>query len=465
MFKKLIYKFYFLAFLLSMVFLFTGYLVSGGLESSHLLFGAALFFLISLIIFFKQVVRPINKLSYVMEKARGGNYGTRFVPKGNDEIARLGSAFNEMLGMIDNKIVLLADSEKGLQEKLTHLKTLVSERTQKLQEEIRSRKEAEADLKTNRAKDIFLEKMKSPLSGIIESSNIILKSELSDDARSSLNKVSGTAKILLMTVNDLMDFSSEVEIKRCEFSLRKLMDQTLMTFLPFAKEKGIVLEADIAVEVPERIVSDPERLKQLLFHLIDKSLKSIYVENVQIMVKVESEKILKFVISDSGEEEQFELTVLNKIVEKMGGKTSSTEDNRFAFTIGVEMVESSRVTANIFTDRTALVMESNESSGQAISKLLSYWGIETKVCRQFWDGLAILKDSNEKLDLIVTSAKSFNLDEAVFIEKIRDIPQARNIPMAMIGGGLAVKAQNIQMVEAPLSEEKLLDAMSKLLEE
>jgi len=164
----------------------------------------------------------------------------------------------------------------------------------------------------DKAKSLFLANMsheiRTPLNGIIGMAHIIHQEEKEEKLREKISIIQFSAETLVDLVNDILDFSKieagKLEIDLVHFNLYELIKNISSLFDLKAKEKNLKFEYHIDKNVPEYILSDQIRIKQIIINLINNAIKFTNKGGVHLLVKASlQEKAmykLKFTISDTG---------------------------------------------------------------------------------------------------------------------------------------------------------------------
>jgi signal transduction histidine kinase/ActR/RegA family two-component response regulator len=162
----------------------------------------------------------------------------------------------------------------------------------------------------SRAKSEFLANMsheiRTPMNGIMGITEIVLETGLSAAQREHLNTVKHSAEALLGIIDDVLDFSKieagKMAIELAPFPLRKCLENTLKTLAPRARAKNIGLRLELDPSVPEDVIGDQGRLRQVLINLVGNAIKFTSSGEVSVEVSVDNSNNsgVHFAVRDTG---------------------------------------------------------------------------------------------------------------------------------------------------------------------
>jgi signal transduction histidine kinase/DNA-binding response OmpR family regulator len=297
----------------------------------------------------------------------------------------------------------------------------------------------ESAVLASRAKSQFLANMsheiRTPINGVLGMIDLALSTPLSKEQSDYLYTAKTSGQNLLSIIANILDLSKieadKLEIESIPMSLEHLLSETCNSLSHRAREKNLELIVEIVPDTPEKIVSDPTRLRQILTNLVANSIKFTNKGEVFVQanaIQESSQKMLSISVSDTGVgipktklSAVFDafiqadgsitrrfggtglgLTITKQLVEKLGGTISVTSEINvgtcFRINLPLGLSQKTEATPKLFSRKTCLLLEGSPTVRWVLKRMLEQWGVDIYMANTSIEAISLFqKPSSQRI--------------------------------------------------------------------
>jgi signal transduction histidine kinase/CheY-like chemotaxis protein len=464
------------------------------------------------------VTRRVGRLLTATRGLAGGDLSIRTGVSGNDELGQVAAGIDAMAAQLGDD---LKRREQVEMELLGSNARLGSLNVELIAATDRAREMAAAAEVANRAKSEFLANMsheiRTPMNGVIGMSELMLDGSLSGLQRDYAETIRDSGRALLTVINDILDFSKieagKVELESTSISIRSLVDDVSRLVAIEAHAKSLEITASVDAAVPEALIGDAGRVRQILLNLCGNAVKFTQEGAVAISASVIAQDpaavTLRFDVRDTGIGIPAErlhtlfkpfsqvnasttrrfggtglgLSIVKCLAEAMGGESGVVSREGFGSTFWFSarfaidstpaaFAESLRRTTDLLKGRRVLAVDDSETNRDVIKRQLVRYQVDIECVASAdaaWQALLAAHEAGRPFEMALIDRHMPDCDGVDFGNRIAQdaaLKATRLVMMTLTGQGdeqLFTRRGFAAFLTKPVSQRHLIDCLRATL--